>query len=78
MTAIEFDEVNIRIAEDQPEYETLPAFHNKEEGSVMFCFQLNKEEIDEIVKTGKIYMKQLTFNRPMNPVSMSTLKSDLI
>lgn len=78
MIASEFKEVNIRIAENQPEYETLPAFHNHNEGSMTFCFELNKEEIDEIVKTGKIWFKQLTFNKPMNPIEMSVLKSDLI
>ena len=78
MTAIEFDEVNVRIAEHQEEYETLPAFINQGEGSATFCFQLNKEELDEIAKTGKIWFKQLTFGKPMNPISMSTQKDDLI
>lgn len=78
MKAVEFEEVNIRISEDQEEYETLPAFHNKQEGSLTFCFDLNKEELDEIIRTGKIYFKQLTFGRPMNPIAMSTLKSDLL
>lgn len=78
MTAVEFEEVNIRIAEDQPEYETLPAYANTQEGSVTFCFELNKEELDEIAKTGRIYFKQLTFNKPMQPIAMSTQKEDLI
>ena len=78
MTAVEFEEVNLRIAEHQDEYETLPAYHNPEEGSVTFCFQLNKEELDEIAKTGKIYFKQLTFNKSLQPINMSTEKSLLI
>lgn len=78
MTAIEFDEVNLRIAEHQDEYETLPAYHNKKEGSVTFCFELNKEELDEIQRTGKVYFKQLTGNGAMQPIAMSTQKSDLI
>lgn len=78
MIETEFKEVNIRIAENQPEYETLPAFHNDIEGSVTFCFALNKQELDEIAKTGKIWFKQLTFNKAMNPIAMSVLKSDLI
>ena len=78
MRAIEFEEVNVRIAEHQPEYETLPAFHDRSEGSMTFCFDLNKEEIDEIVKTGKVWFKQVTFNEKMQPVAMSTQKSDLI
>jgi uncharacterized protein with LGFP repeats len=78
MIAIEFPEVNIGIAEFQEEYETLPAYHNLTEGSVTFAFKLNKEEMDEIVKTGIIYFKQLTGNNSMQPISMSTIKSDLI
>lgn len=78
MYAKEFDEVNIRIAEDQPQYETLPAYYDRKEGSFTFCFQLNKEEIEEIQRTGCVWFKQLTFNRPMQPVAMSTQKDDLI
>jgi len=78
MTSVEFEECNIKIAENQEEYETLHAHHNTKEGSVTFCFELNKEELEDIQKTGRIYFKQLTFNGPMNPISMSTQKSDLI
>lgn len=78
MIAEEFKEVNVRIAEHQEEYETLPAYSNKEEGSLTFCFSLNKEELEQINKTGLIYFKQLTFNKPMNPVALSVLKEDLI
>jgi hypothetical protein len=78
MTASEFDEVNVRIAEDQPQYETLPAYWNKQDGTIVFCFDLTNEEIAEIVNTGKIWFKQKTFNQPMQPIFMSTLKGDLI
>jgi len=78
MRAVDFDEANIQIAENQPEYDTLPAYSNKQEGSVTFCFSLNKEELDEVNRTGHIYFKQLTNNGPMNPIAMSTEKNDLI
>ena len=78
MIAVEFDEVNVRIAENQPEFETLPAHHNPKDGSVTFCFQLNKEELAEIAKTGKVFFKQIVGPNKMQPISMSTLKSDLI
>lgn len=78
MIAVEFEEVNVRIAEHQDEYETIPAFVNQQEGSITCCFQLNKEEIDEIVRTGKIWHKQVNFNKPINPIAMSTMKEDLI
>lgn len=78
MIATEFVGHNVVIAKDQPGYIPLPAFHNPKEGSLTFCFELNKEEIEEISKTGKIWFKQLTFNKPMNPICLSTQKSDLI
>lgn len=74
MRAIEFDECNLKIAEHQPEYETLPVFHNAEEGSIVYCFELDEEEIKQVRETGQIYIKQLTFNKPMQPIGMTCLK----
>ena len=78
MKAIEFKEVNLRIAENQDEYVTLPAFHDKEEGSVTFCFKLTEDEINRIKATDEIWFKILTFNKPMQPIQLSTNKEDLI
>lgn len=79
MIAIEFEEFNTLIGKGQEEiYIPLPAFHNKEDQSMAFCFQLNKEELDEILRTGKIWFKQLTFNKSLQPIMLSTLKEDII
>lgn len=78
MKAIEFDEANVRIAENQPQYETLPAFSNKEEGSLTFCMKLDDLELARVHATGEIWIKQLTFGNPMNPIAMSSNKEDLI
>lgn len=78
MKSVEFKEVNVRIAENHPEYETLPSYHNTKEGSVTFCFELDNEELEQIGKTGKIFIKQLTFNKPMQPIAGSCLKEHLI
>lgn len=78
MKSVEFPEVNVRIAESQPEYETLPAFHNPEEGSMTFCFELDEAEMEQVQRTGKIFIKQLTFNRAMQPIGGSCLKGGLI
>lgn len=75
MEAIEFEGVNVRIAEHQPEYQTLPA--KIENGSAMFAFKLDEEELKEVAKTGVIYWKQFTQGQPMQPVGMSVLKSRL-
>lgn len=88
MRAVKFDQANVNLAEGQDEYETLPIYavidedgnprRNKDgglfdpQGEMTCCFELNKEEIDEIVRTGKIWHTQLTFWQPFQPISMST------
>jgi hypothetical protein len=78
MKAVDFPEVNVKIAEHQEDYETLPVFSNPEEGSIVSCFKLSKEELKIVKRDGVVYLKQLTFNRPMQPISLSVIKSELI
>lgn len=78
MKATEFPEVNVRIAENQPEYETLPAFHNADQGSVLFGFDLTDEEVEEVVKNKRFWVKQLTFNKSMQPIAVSVTKEQLL
>ena len=79
MKAIEFEEVNVRIAKNQPEYETLPVYHDgTETGTITSCFELTPEEIDIIVTTGKIWYTQLTFGRPMQAMSIGVHKPNLL
>lgn len=78
MKSIEFEGHNVKIAENQPEYETLPAYYDKQEGSMTFCFELSDDELEQVGKTGKIWIKQLTFGQPMNPIAGSCLKEELI
>lgn len=74
MKAIEFKEVNVRYAENQEEYETLPAYkqENDERGLMVCCFELSPEELTEINKDGKIWLSVLTFNNPLQPVLLQT------
>lgn len=74
----EFEEVNIRIAEHQEEFITLPAFWNIEEGSMTFCFQLSQDEVNRIKATDEIWFKIVTGGRPMQPITLSTNKEELI
>lgn len=71
MKPIEFKDQNVIYAKDQPEYNPLPA-HKSEDGIVTSCWQLDKEDLDEINKTGKIWLSQLTFNKPLQPVNIYT------
>lgn len=92
MIAVEFPQVNVMLAEDQPEYETLPVFCEYREiivpnkptdpqlaimtkivpWTMTACFELNKEEIEEIVRTGKLWHRQCVFGSNFQPIIMST------
>lgn len=76
MKAIEFDEVNIRIAEHQEEYETLPVFVDGKNPAVpaIMCFKLNDEERKQVLETGNIWLTVLTFGHNFQPIGMSCLK----
>ena len=43
-----------------------------------FCFELDEEELEQVKETGKIYIKQLTFGKAMQPIGGSCLKEVLI
>jgi hypothetical protein len=69
MKAIEFDEVNVRLAEDQPEYETLPVCR-QEDGQVTALFELDEDELAMLAKSKRIWFTQMTFNRGFHPVKL--------
>ena len=79
MRAVEFPQVTNRIAEHQEEFETLPV-HAKVLGyvegkpfvEITACFELNKEERDEFLRTGRIYYSQVIGINLMQPIRMST------
>ncbi len=76
MEAIEFEECNLKIAEHQPEFQTLPVFHDPEKGSIVYCMELDEAEIKQVRETGRIYIKQITGNKKMQPIGLSCLKED--
>jgi hypothetical protein len=80
MKAKEFKEVNLRIAEGQPQYETLPVFLDKQDTTfpVTMCFELNEAERKQVEETGEIWLTVLTFGNPFHPIAMSCLKPDKI
>jgi hypothetical protein len=70
MKPIEFEGHNVVFAKDQPEYMPLPAFKDPS-GGVVTCWELTPEERLELFNTGKLWIKQLTFNQPLQPVIAS-------
>ena len=67
MEPINFLGANVIFAENQEEYKQLPA-HKKEGGEVTHCWKLSEKELEVIKDTGKLYITQLTFNNPLQPI----------
>lgn len=78
MTATEFPEVNLRIAEHQEEYQTLPVFldQSQPEMPVTMCFELDEEELKQVKETGKIWVTIQTFGKPFSPIGPSLIKPE--
>jgi len=76
MTATEFPEVNLRIAENQPEYETIPVFVDEKDPKipVTMCFKLDDAEMKQVWETGEIWLTVLTFGKAFQPIGQSVLK----
>lgn len=67
MRPIKFNGVNITYAENQKEYQPLPA-QKLADGTVITCWELTDEEVEAIVKNKKLYLQQKTFNTPLQPI----------
>lgn len=78
MKPIEFKEMNIIIAKDQPEYLPLPALIDLR-GKVISCWKVTLKERIILLFTGKLFLSQLAFNQPLQPLRPSvTLKEALL
>lgn len=78
MKPVEFPEQNVIFAKDQPEYLPLPAYkENGPQGQVISCWELTEDELEEIRRTGKIWLMTMTFNNPLQPILPAVFKSDV-
>jgi len=77
MKPIKFKECNVNFAENQDEYNTLPAFRN-EKGEVITCWNLTFRERLRVLFKGNIWLCLLSFNQPLTPSFMTTKKSDVL
>lgn len=74
MKARNFKEANIKIAEKQEQYLTLPAKYTPgPEGIVTVSFKLDDEEYQQVMETGTIYLQFLTFNKGFQPLGSTCL-----
>jgi hypothetical protein len=78
MKAIKFKHQNIVFAENQPEYQQLPALKlDTKEGQVISCWKLNFLERVIILFTGKMWVSLMTFNKPLTPTFLSVKRKDV-
>lgn len=69
MKPITFAQANTTYAKDQPPYLPLPAYKT-EDGIVISCWQLSLLERLKLLIAGRIYVKMLTFNKPLQPIKL--------
>lgn len=60
-------------AEDQPEYNPLPVWRG-DDGTVLSRWHCDWRERLRILITGDVYLWQMTFNQPLQPISMEAQK----
>lgn len=75
MKAIEFPQVTNRIAEDQPQYMTLPAYVGQvgvtaAETGIVCCMELDDKEWRKVLVNRKVWVRVLTFGRPLQPFQL--------
>lgn len=76
MKSIDFPEANLPLAKDQPEYQTLYVHFQKftvPYFPMTACFQLTDEEVEEIVRTRKLWFTQSTFGKGFSPITLSLM-----
>lgn len=70
---------NITFAENQPEYQPLPAFRaNSPLGEVVTCWQPTFMERLHILFKGEVWVSMLTFNQPITPLNLFGRRTDIL
>ena len=69
MRAVEFEQQTNVFGKDQDEYLNLPAqVVEGKEGQVITCWEMTDEEFEVVKKTKRVYLGQLTFKNPLQPL----------
>lgn len=71
MIPVTFPECNVVLAMAQDEYEPLQAYRAPD-GQTVCAFRLSPAELKEVAETRTIWISTLTFNRPFQPIGLST------
>ena len=78
MKPIKFKHQNVVFAENQPEYQQLPALKlDTSEGEVISCWKMSFKERLKVLFTGKIWLSLMGFNKPLTPTYLSVNRKDV-
>lgn len=78
MKAINFKDANIEFAKDQKQYNSLPALRiGDENDTIVTCWRLTFFERLKILFTGRIWMSEMNFNRPLTPRYFSVKRDNV-
>jgi len=58
----------IKIAEDQVEYETLPAVMSRDSGAVTVRYKLSPDELDKLNNGFDLFLTVLTMGKQLQPI----------
>ena len=76
MIPVQFPQANAVLAANQDEYEPLPIYRFGDcQGRVAFCCRLSDAEIADIVATRSLWIQQLTFGGPFQPMALTTQRT---
>lgn len=74
MKSVEFPQVNTRLGADQPEYEMLYAHLTDGGEGFVVKFELNDDEVENVIKYRALWYHQKTFRKPFHPMYIATDK----
>ena len=78
MKSIEFKDVNVRFAENQEQYQTLPALRiGDEKDTIITCWGLSIKERLRLLFTGRIWMSEMNFHGNLTPRFFSTKRKEI-
>ena len=76
MEAVKFPEQTHILAENQDEYNILPTL--MDDKTVTSIWKLTPEELKHIQETGLLYVRQMNFNQPVQPIFITVNRGDVI
>ena len=78
MKPVEFKHQNIVFAQNQPEYQPLPAlrFHSPN-GEVVSCWRLSFKERLQVLIFGRVWMSLMSFNKPLTPSYLAVNRKEV-